>query len=76
MISYYFADIQLTNNRSQTEYTISPYEKNGGDWLLYVRKYNSTVSKIGLLIKDLQAVNTARRDKDAAYLDAVSRVLY
>jgi hypothetical protein len=76
MISHYFADIQLTNNRSQTEYTVSPYEKNGGDWLLYVRKYNSTVSKISLLIKDLQAVNAARREKDAAYLDAVSRVLY
>jgi hypothetical protein len=76
MISYYFADTQITNNRSQTEYTISPYEKNGGDWLLYVRKYNSVVSKLNLLITDLKAVSTAKREKDATYLDAVSRVLY
>jgi hypothetical protein len=76
MISYYFADTQITNNRNQTEYTLSPYERDGGDWLLYVRKYNSTVSKIGLLMKDLKAVNTAKREKDVAYLDAVSRVLY
>jgi hypothetical protein len=76
MISYYFADTRITNNRAQTEYTISPYEKNGGDWLLYVRKYNSIVSKLSLLIKDLKAVNTSTRDKDVAYLDAVSRVLY
>jgi hypothetical protein len=67
---------QIINNRSQTEYTISPYEKNGGDWLLYVRKYNSIVSKLSLLIADLKAVNTARREKDTAYLDAASRVLY
>jgi hypothetical protein len=76
MISYYFADTQITNNRAQDEYTLSPYERDGGDWLLYVRKYNSTVSKVGLLIKDLKAVNIAKREKDAAYLDAVSRVLY
>lgn len=76
MISYYFADTQIANNRSQTEYTISPYEKNGGDWLLYIRKYNSIVSKLSLLIQDLKAVNTAMREKDAAYLDAASRVLY
>jgi hypothetical protein len=76
MISYYFADAQITNNRTQTEYTISPYEKNGGDWLLYVRKYNSIISKLNLLIKDLKAVSTATREKDVAYLDAVSRVLY
>jgi hypothetical protein len=76
MISHYFADAQMTNNRSQSEYTISPYEKNGGDWLLYVRKYNSIVSKISLLIQNLKAVNTARREKDGAYLDGASRVLY
>jgi hypothetical protein len=76
MISYYFADTRITNNRSQTEYTISPYEKNGGDWLLYVRKFNSTVSKLILLIQDLRAVNTVMREKDIAYLDAASRLLY
>jgi hypothetical protein len=76
MISYYFADTQITNNRSQTEYTISPYEKNGGDWLLYVRKHNTVVSKISLLIQDLNSVNTARREKDLAYLEAASRALY
>ncbi|MDR0450642.1 MAG: hypothetical protein LBH26_05205 [Treponema sp.] len=76
MISYYFSDTQITNNRSQSEYTISPYEKEGGDWLLYVRKHNSLVSKISLLIRDLKAVNTAKREKDTAYLEAASRVLY
>jgi hypothetical protein len=76
MVSYYFADTQIVNNRDQTEYTVSPYEKNGGDWLLYVRKYNSTISKIGLLIKDLKAVNTPKREKDIVYLDNAAKALY
>ncbi|MDR3193326.1 MAG: hypothetical protein LBT87_09700 [Treponema sp.] len=76
MISHYFADAQITNNRGQVEYTISPYERNGGDWLLYVRKYNSIVSKLSLLMGGLRDVNATKREKDAAYLDAASRVLY
>jgi hypothetical protein len=78
MISHYFSHEKIVHHVSQEDYSLSPYQKTGGD-LQYIRRFNAMVSKLRLLLAEEGAreyVSEEKRQQDIAYLEGSRKYLY
>jgi hypothetical protein len=75
VISHYFSNEQLTNNRTREEFYFSPY-RTGGDMMQYVRRFNSMIEKINLMMIDARVISVEKRTADLDYLEDARRFMY
>jgi hypothetical protein len=73
IITHYFSNEPITNNRSLREYYVSPY-LTGGDIMLYIKRYNSSIEKIKLFLTEKNVISEEKRNVDCTYLDDVKIV--
>jgi hypothetical protein len=78
MISHYFSHEKIVHHVNQEDYSISPYQMLGGD-LQYIRRFNTMLSKIRLILAgegDQEYVNGDKRQQDIFYLDSARKFMY
>jgi hypothetical protein len=78
MISHYFSHEKIVHHVSQEDYSLSPYQKTGGD-LQYIRRFNAMVSKLRLLLAEegvREYISEEKRQQDISYLEGSRKYLY
>jgi hypothetical protein len=77
MITHYFSHEKIVHHNSQEDYSLSPYQRLGGD-VQYLRRFNAMLDKIRLLLtgEDREYISEEKRGQDIYYLDSARRFMY
>jgi hypothetical protein len=78
MISHYFSHERIVHHTNQEDYSLSPYQRPGGD-LQYIRRFNAMIAKIRLRLAgegDSAYASDEKRQQDIAYLEGSRKYIY